>query len=109
MAWNKFSFALCVTGIFYLGACYLANAQSSNTRYFIAFKDKSGSLYTTTNPAQFLSARAIARRAKCGYPVTTEDIPVNQSYIDSVRKTGAEVIARLRWFNGITVRITNPA
>jgi serine protease AprX len=84
-------------------------SQSSNTRYWVAFKDKNGSSYTVGNPAQFLSARAISRRILHGYPVTTEDLPVNASYIAQVKATGAILISRSRWFNGIVVRITNPS
>ncbi len=83
--------------------------SQSNTRYWVAFKDKSASPYTVTNPQQFLSQRAINRRALHSYPVTMQDIPVNQSYIDSVKATGAILLSRSRWYNGIVVRITNPA
>jgi serine protease AprX len=82
---------------------------SQNTRYWVAFKDKSGSPYNISTPSQFLSPRAINRRALHGYPVTLEDIPVNQNYIDSVKASGAALISRSRWYNGIIVWITNPS
>src|ERR1700758_1354466 len=83
--------------------------SSQNTRYWVAFKDKSGSPYNISTPSQFLSARAINRRTLHSYPVTLEDIPVNQNYIDSVKATGAALISRSRWYNGIIVWITNPS
>ncbi|MGZ3864400.1 MAG: S8 family peptidase [Bacteroidia bacterium] len=84
-------------------------SQSGNTRYWVAFKDKNASPYSVGNPSQFLSARAISRRALHSYAVTAEDIPVNDSYIAQVKATGAILISRSRWFNGIVVRITDTA
>jgi len=84
-------------------------SQSSNTRYWIAFKDKNGSPYSVSTPLQFLSQRAINRRALHSFPVTTQDLPVNPSYVAQVRATGAEVLNRSRWYNGVVVRITSPA
>jgi serine protease AprX len=84
-------------------------AQSSNTRYWVAFTDKNASPYSVGNPQQFLSQRAINRRALHGYPVTTQDLPVNPSYVTQVKATGAVLVSRSRWFNGVIVRITNPS
>ncbi len=84
-------------------------SQSSNTRYWVAFKDKNGSPYSVGTPLQFLSQRALNRRALHGYAVNAQDIPVNPSYVSQVRATGAIVISSSRWFNGVTVRVTNPA
>src|ERR1700739_2247615 len=95
--------------IFFLFLATSFFSQTSNTRYWIAFKNKNNSPYSVSSPLQFLSQRALNRRTLHSYPVTTDDLPVNPAYIDSVRNTGAEVLSRSRWFNGITVRITNPA
>lgn len=84
-------------------------AQSSNTRYWVAFTDKNGSPYSISNPQQFLSQRALNRRALHGYAVNAEDLPVNPSYIAQVSATGALVVSRSRWYNGVVVRITNPS
>lgn len=83
--------------------------QSSNTRYWVAFKDKNGSPYSVSNPQQFLSQRAINRRALHSYAVNTEDLPVNPSYVALVKGTGAVIRSRSRWYNGVVVSITNPA
>ncbi|MGZ3865342.1 MAG: S8 family peptidase [Bacteroidia bacterium] len=84
-----------------------AFSQITNTRYWVAFKDKNGSPYSVGNPSQFLSARAINRRALHNYAVNVEDIPVNDSYIAQVKATGAALISRSRWFNGIVVWVTD--
>lgn len=84
-----------------------AFSQITNTRYWVAFKDKNGSPYSVGNPSQFLSPRAISRRALHGYAVNAEDIPVNDSYIAQVKATGAALVSRSRWFNGIVVWVTD--
>jgi len=92
--------------------CLLAEVvfpQSSNTRYWVAFTDKNSSPYSVSNPTPFLSQRAINRRALVGYPVNTQDLPVNPSYVSQVSATGAVIMSRSRWYNGVVVRISNPS
>ena len=84
-------------------------SQTVYTRYFVAFTDKNNSAYTTSNPQQFLSQRAINRRTNQGLVVTNEDIPVDTAYVRQVANTGALVMCRTRWFNGVVVRLTNQA
>jgi len=55
-----------------------------------------------------LSDRALARRAKMGLAVNVNDLPVARRYIDAVRETGAEVVTRSRWLNGVSV-LAGPA
>ncbi|HXU25983.1 MAG TPA: S8 family serine peptidase [Bacteroidia bacterium] len=83
--------------------------QTVYTRYFVTFADKNNSNYSTSNPQQFLSQRAINRRTNQSIAITTEDIPVDTAYIKRVAKTGALVMDRSRWFNGVVVRLTNQA
>lgn len=84
-------------------------AQTVYTRYFVAFTDKNNSNYSTGNPQQFLSQRAINRRANQSIAITNQDIPVDTAYVKRVAKTGAIIICRTRWFNGVVVRLTNQA
>jgi subtilisin family serine protease len=83
------------------------SAQTVYTRYFVAFSDKNNSAYNINNPQQFLSQRAINRRTNQGIAVTTEDIPVDTAYVNKVAQTGALIMCRSRWFNGVVVRLTN--
>lgn len=73
-------------------------------KFFIRFTDKNSSVYTTSNPSDFLSAKSIARRINQGVVVTTEDLPVNSNYIDSVSAKGALILTKSKWFNGVTVQ-----
>jgi serine protease AprX len=89
------------SSIFFLFFFYHAEAQQK--KYFIYFTDKNNSLFTINNPNQFLSSRAIQRRAKQSIPVTTRDLPVNQVYVDSLKNKGATVWYSSRWFNAALV------
>jgi serine protease AprX len=77
--------------------------QAQN-RYMVFFKDKNGSSYSVNAPSSFLSANAILRRIKSNVDVVEQDLPVNQSYVDGVRNTGAEVYFKTRWMNGLLVQ-----
>lgn len=95
-------------------ACFLSffacSLQSQTfTKYWVKFKDKNGSPYTVGNPSAYLSAKSIARRTNQGITIDMTDIPVNQTYINQVNATGAQVFQRSKWMNAAIVIITNPA
>ncbi|HTA62568.1 MAG TPA: S8 family serine peptidase [Bacteroidia bacterium] len=100
---------LLLTQLFCLLLVVNTYSQTVYTRYFVAFTDKNNSNYSTGNPQQFLSQRAINRRGNQGIAVNNEDIPVDTAYVKRVAKTGALVMCRTKWFNGVVVRLTNQA
>ena len=78
--------------------------QSQAQKFFIRFTDKNNSLYSVSNPSAFLSQRAIDRRLNHGIPITTQDLPVNQTYIDGITTNSGQVFAVSKWFNGVVVQ-----
>lgn len=84
------------------------NAQFPN-KYWVRFTDKNGSPYTVGNPSAYLSARSIARRTNQGIAINATDLPVNQTYIDQVNTTGAQVFQRSKWFNAAIVIVNSSA
>ena len=84
-------------------------SQQIPQKYFVAFTDKNGTPYSISNPQAFLTQRAIDRRAAQGIPIIEEDLPVNPAYVNAVAATGVQVFTRCKWFNGITVRVTDTA
>ena len=87
--------------------CLLSfSAWSQSDRYIISFKDKNGSSYSVNSPGAFLSAKAIARRDRNAIPVTSEDLPVNNSYVAQVKSTGASTFFTSRWMNAVLVEAT---
>lgn len=78
-------------------------------KYWVRFTDKNGSPYTIGNPGAYLSARSIARRTNQGIAINTTDLPVNQTYINQVNSTGAQVFQRSKWMNAAIVIVNSSA
>jgi subtilisin family serine protease len=72
-------------------------------RYFVFFKDKQGTPFSIDQPESFLSARSLQRRISQGIMITSEDLPVNPSYIQSVRSTGVATFYASKWWNGVLI------
>ena len=85
----------------------ISNSFFSQQRYAVSFTDKNNSQYSVNNPLQFLSQRAIDRRTNHGIVITSQDLPVNQIYIDSVVAQGAIVYNKSKWMNLIVVKIND--
>lgn len=84
-----------------------ATAQTAPDKYWVQFTDKNNSQFSVSRPEEFLSVRSIDRRNRYSIPVNIQDIPVNQSYIDSLTRAGAKVPNRSRWFNAVTIYATS--
>lgn len=87
--------------IFYCGA---ASTQAQVNRYVVFFKDKANTMYSTTQPLVYLSQAAVDRRIKNGVVITEQDFPVNASYVNEIKQSGAIVFHKSKWFNGILVQ-----
>ncbi len=77
--------------------------------YTLHLKDKKGTPYRVDRPQDFLSAAALARRAREGVAVTYDDLPVSPAYLDTLRRAGLTIRCTSRWFNTVTVTIDDPA
>lgn len=91
---------------FILGSTF---AQIFPNKYYIQFTDKENSPYSINNPDEFLSQRAIDRRAIQDIPVDLKDLPVNPQYLQGVREAGAQIINPTKWLNGVTVSASDPS
>ena len=72
-------------------------------KYWIEFKDKAQSPYCTCRPWEFLSARALTRRARAGIAVVDNDLPVNPAYLNALRAKNVRIHHTSRWMNAATV------
>ena len=79
----------------------------AQNRYVVFLSDKNGSPYSVGNPSAFLSPRAITRRTIQSIAITSQDFPVNPSYVSGIQATGAQVLNTSRWFNSVTVEVSN--
>jgi serine protease AprX len=78
---------------------------AQTNRYFISFKDKTGTPYSVNAPQTFLSTRSIERRLRQGIAITEEDLPVNPDYVRQVKAAGAQPFYTSRWWNGVLVEM----
>ncbi|MEI6410300.1 MAG: S8 family serine peptidase [Bacteroidota bacterium] len=90
---------------FFLALQISAQAQKPPIigKYWVEFKDKSNSPYCSCRPWEFLSARALDRRARAGIAVVENDLPVNARYVDGLKAKGAIMHHTSRWLNAATV------
>lgn len=80
-------------------------AQQNYDLYWFSFKDKNNSPYSLFRPQEYLSARAIERRANQGIWVDSTDLPINPQYIAEITKEGYHIRFRSRWLNGVAVAV----
>ena len=91
--------------LFITATSYVLAADSY--KYWVQFTDKDSSLYALDDPSVYLSTKAVARRIKQNIPIDSTDLPVNESYIDSVLLTGVSLHTKSKWLNGITISVTD--
>jgi serine protease AprX len=94
------------TGLCFILCCFSFSGQAQTgtvRKHFIYFRDKNNSPYSVNQPATYLSAAALARRSRQNISVKTRDLPVNPTYLNGVKATGAPVLYRSKWFNGVMV------
>jgi subtilisin family serine protease len=82
--------------------------QIAPDKYYIQFTDKNNSPYSINHPEEFLTQRAIDRRARQGIPVIENDIPVNPQYLQGVAEKGAVLLNATKWLNGVTIYTEDP-
>jgi serine protease AprX len=74
-------------------------------RYMVFFKDKQGTPFQIDQPLDFLSPRAIARRAKHGLVLDSLDLPVSPQYVNGIKALGIETYFTTKWMNGVIVQM----
>ena len=82
---------------------FASDMMATENGYFVTFTDKTATPYSVDTPEEFLSARAIERRAKQNILITERDLPVNPVYVDSLKSLGITVKHTTKWMNGCIV------
>ena len=88
-------------------AAMIMQAQIATNIYWVKFTDKANSPYSIDNPEEFLSQRALERRARLGIAIDEYDIPVNPQYLQAVADCGAQLLNPSKWLNGVSVYTNN--
>lgn len=78
-------------------------AVAQVNRYMVFFADKQGTGHSVGNPITFLNQRAIDRRQEQAIEIIAEDLPLTASYVQAVSATGARVLYKTKWMNGVLV------
>lgn len=74
---------------------------------WVYFTGKPNAQSYLNNPLTMLTQRALDRRTAQNIPITIQDVPVEQTYIDQVvAATGITVKAKSKWLNCVHVRGT---
>jgi subtilisin family serine protease len=83
-------------------------AQPVHTKYFIQFSDKNNTPYSLNIPSAYLSQKAIDRRTNQSILTDSTDLPVDPAYVNGVAATGATIVHRIKWFNGVVIQTADP-
>ncbi len=95
-----------------LATCALTVAAQTHTEYQrlvpsksyrVYFHDKEGNGYSLDRPEQFLSRKALDRRAKFGLSVDAYDLPVSKKYLKKLTKEHFPVHCVSKWNNTAVV------
>lgn len=73
------------------------------SKFWIEFIDKDNTPYCTCRPSEFLSARALERRANAGIAIVENDLPVDPAYLEVLKKEGAVIHHASRWLNAAAI------
>ncbi|MCW5909072.1 MAG: S8 family peptidase [Chitinophagales bacterium] len=84
-----------------------ATSFSQDNYYWVKFTDKQNNNHTIANPSTFLTAASIERRQIQNIAVNESDLPITESYIDSLAPYIVELKHRLKWFNMAVVKLIN--
>lgn len=78
------------------------------SKHVIFFTDKNETSFSLSNPSAYLSAKSIARKTRYQVPIDSNDLPVVQRYVDSVRLAGVvTILGRSRWLNAVIIQTTD--
>ncbi len=73
-------------------------------KYAVKFTDKNNNGYSIDKPQEFLSQKALDRRAKWNIGISELDLPVNMAYVDSLRALGFGIHVVSKWYNCCVVK-----
>ena len=72
-------------------------------KYWVQFKDKEGTSYSVKHPEEFLSPRAIEKRQRFNIPITEQDLPVSERYVQQLLAIDPQMVllTKSKWLNGV--------
>jgi serine protease AprX len=83
-------------------------AQDSFSYFFVYLKDKTNTSFDIQHPEKFLSPKAIERRKKRGIAINESDLPINQNYLETIKKINEfQVVHSSKWLNAVMIKTSN--
>lgn len=70
----------------------------------LTLADKAHSRYSLERPHEFLSERALERRARQHIALDSTDLPVSPAYVKAIARRGLRVVGTSKWNNTVLVR-----
>ena len=93
-----------ITFLFFFLVIFALQLQAQGNYYFVSFKQKDTSNFSSLNPESFIARKCLYRRMKFHLPsITINDLPVSEKNIQSVLPFVSNYLYSLKWFNGIVV------
>lgn len=89
--------------------CMLSMYAQGPYRYRVNLTDKADTEYSLSHPEQFLSDKALQRRARQRLSVDSTDLPVCRSYMTKIAQYGVDIINSSKWNNTVLVECTDTA
>lgn len=90
-------------------ACALQASAQKTYKYRVNLRDKAETAYTLDRPQEYLSGRALERRARQGLTFDETDLPVCASYVEALAGTGAGIVTKSKWNNTVVVEVADTA
>jgi hypothetical protein len=81
-------------------------AQESS-KYWVYLTDKSDQMELLESPEKILTAKAIQRRNLMGISIDISDLPISTAYIQEIEGLGIDTRVKSKWFNAISVDLTD--
>lgn len=79
-------------------------SQTAPDKYWIQFSDKNNTPFSVDSPGDFLSEKALERRAHHGVEVEERDLPITPEYITEILAFDSVSLVNVsKWFNAITI------
>lgn len=83
----------------------LYKSSHAQNLYRLYLTDKNQTRLSIQQANKFLSIRAIERRTKNNIPITIEDIPIPDIYLNQIKTLGANIICSSKWMNTVVVEV----
>ncbi len=78
------------------------------THYVVQFKNKAATTHKLSAPSDYLSQRAVERRARYNIAIDSTDLPVPFSYVSQVAATpNVSLLNVSRWLNAISIQTSD--